>query len=91
MLEVISDSSEQKDMIRLREAYHRAGIREYWLVDARGEEIVFQILSRRKNGYVAVATQEGWQKSKVFGRAFRLDRALDPVGLMEYTLSVRDE
>jgi Uma2 family endonuclease len=35
VLEVISDSSVDKDTVKLREAYHRAGVREYWLIDAR--------------------------------------------------------
>jgi Uma2 family endonuclease len=93
VLEVISDSSVTKDKTRLREAYHRAGIPEYWLIDARDDEkLVFQILLRRKNGYVgATADRDGWQRSKVFNRSFRLDRVLDDYGLWEYTLHVREE
>ncbi len=89
VLEVISDSSVQKDTARLREAYHKAGISEYWLVDARGEEIHFQILNHRKNGYAAVPVRDGWQRSRVFSRAFRLDRQRDAFGLWEYTLHVQ--
>jgi Uma2 family endonuclease len=44
ILEVVSDSSEKKDNQTLREAYWEAGIPEYWLVDARGEEIELDIL-----------------------------------------------
>src|SRR5262245_59660085 len=43
-LEVLSDSSVRKDTVRLRQLYWEAGIREYWLVDARREPIVFDIL-----------------------------------------------
>jgi Uma2 family endonuclease len=89
VLEVISESSVQKDTVKLRDGYHRAGIPEYWLVDARGEELVFQILLRRKNGYVAAPNKDGWQRSKVFVRSFRLTRQLDDFGLWEYTLEVR--
>jgi len=89
VLEVVSDSSVQKDTARLREAYHRAGISEYWLIDARGDEIHFQILSHRKNGYAATPIRAGWQRSRVFGRAFRLDRQRDALGLWEYTLHVQ--
>ena len=53
----------QKDTKRLREAYHRAGVPEYWLVDARGQEIVFQILIWQKEDYVAADKQRGWQWS----------------------------
>lgn len=90
VLEVVSDSSVEKDTQTLRRAYHRAGIPEYWLVDARGEEVVFQILCRRKAGYVAAPARAGWQRSRVFGRSFRLSRQRDDLGLWEYTLEVRD-
>ncbi len=89
VLEVISNSSVVKDTERLRLAYHRAGISEYWLIDARGEEIIFTILLWRKSGYVAAPMKDGWQKSKVFGREFRLTRQQDEFGLWDYTLEMR--
>ena len=91
VLEVISDSSVHKDTERLRAAYHAAGIREYWLIDARGEDIVFTILHWRKTGYAAAPVKDGWQRSKVFGRSFRLVRQRDEFGLWEYTLEVKAE
>jgi Uma2 family endonuclease len=91
VLEVLSDSSVEKDTEKLRGAYHRAGIPEYWLVDARGEEVVFQILHWRKTGYAAARVRDGWQHSRVFGRSFRLERQRDDLGLWEYTLHVRPE
>lgn len=89
VLEVVSDSSVQKDTAQLREAYHKAGVSEYWLVDARGEEIHFHILNHRKSGYAAAPLRDGWQRSRIFGRSFRLDRQRDAFGLWEYTLHVR--
>jgi Uma2 family endonuclease len=89
VLEVISDSSVEKDTERLMSAYHRAGISEYWLIDARGEEIEFTIYHWRKAGYVTAPNQESWQKSKVFGGEFRLTRERDEFGYWEYTLEVR--
>jgi Uma2 family endonuclease len=89
VLEVVSDSTVQKDTRQLRAAYHRARIPEYWLVDARGDALAFQILYRRKNGYVAAPVKDGWQLSRVFGRSFRLVRQRDEFGLWEYTLEVR--
>lgn len=89
VLEVVSDSSVQKDTARLRQAYHRAGIGEYWLIDARGEEIHFQILHHRKNGYAAAPVRDGWQRSRIFRRSFRLERQRNVVGLWEYTLHVQ--
>jgi Uma2 family endonuclease len=89
VLEIVSDSSVKKDLVRLREAYHRAGISEYWLIDARGDDLSFQVLLRRKNGYVSAPVKDGWQHSKVFGRSFKLERVLDDYGLWDFTLNVR--
>jgi Uma2 family endonuclease len=89
VLEVISDSSVEKDSEKLRTAYHRAGVAEYWLIDARGGDLVFQILYWRKTGYAAAPVRDGWQRSRVFGRAFRLERQRDELGLWEYTLAVQ--
>src|SRR5262245_43573567 len=59
VLEVVSRSSATKDTQALREAYHRAGVLEYWIVDARFEEVGFQILRRRRDGYAAVPARGG--------------------------------
>jgi Uma2 family endonuclease len=91
VLEVVSDSSVEKDTHLLRKAYHRAGIPEYWLVDARGPEILFQILQWRKNGYAAVPKRGGWQRSPIFGHHFRLVRETARMGFWEYTLQIRPE
>jgi Uma2 family endonuclease len=89
VLEVVSDSSVEKDTQWLREAYHRAGISEYWLIDARGDAIEFTILLHKKADYTAAHMKSGWQRSKVFGRDFRLTRQQDEFGLWEYTLAIR--
>ena len=73
---------------RFAASVHRAGIPEYWLVDARGSEIAFQILNRRKTGYAAARVVDGWRRSRVFGRSFRLVRTAVRLGLWEYTLEV---
>ncbi len=89
VLEVVSLSSVSKDTRQLREAYHRAGIPEYWLIDARGEEMSFQVLLHRKSKYVPAAVKDGWQRSQVFGRSFRLERTRGRRNLWRYTLHVR--
>lgn len=89
VLEVLSDSSEYKDTVLLRDAYWKAGIREGWLVDARGESLVFDILKYTSRGYVAVRKQDGWVKSGVFGKSFRLTRRTNALGHPEFTLAVR--
>lgn len=88
-LEIVSQSSVQKDTVMLRELYWNAGIPEYWLVDVRGDRLEFDILRRGRNGYVATRKQAGWVKSAVLARSFRLTRNLDAAGNPEHTLAMR--
>ena len=88
-LEVVSDSSVLKDTVTLRDLYAQAGIPEYWLVDVRGERVVFDIFRLTAKGYVATRKQGGWLKSAVFGKSFRLLQQTDNLGKPEYTLAVR--
>jgi Uma2 family endonuclease len=90
VLEVVSRSSVRKDKHLLRDLYHRAGIAEYWLVDALGEDIAFQILVHQPDGYAAAPINDGWIRSPVFGRAFRLHRRHDEWGHWEYTLDMAE-
>ena len=53
VLEVVSRSSIQKGKKLLRDAYHRGGVEEYWLIDALGEAIDFQILVTQEHSFVA--------------------------------------
>lgn len=91
VMEIVSRGSVQKDTDVLRATYHRAEIPEYWLVNALGSRISFQILVHRPHGYVAVRPRGGWLRSPVFGRSFRLERERDPLGLWQYTLRVKAE
>jgi len=89
VLEVISTSSVEKDTITQFDLYWQAGIRKYWLVDARSEELIFDIWRHTPKGYVATRKQGGWIKSVVFGKSFRLVRQTDERGDPEYILEVR--
>ncbi len=89
VLEVVSDSSVEKDTEVLRDLYWKAGIREYWLVDARGDRLDFQILRHTSRGYSSVRKTGGWMKSAVFGKSFRLTRETDEMGNPDFTLEVR--
>ena len=89
VLEVVSRSSVKKDTEVLVDAYWEAGITEYWLVDARGDAIEFDILKRGPKGYIATRKQAGWLKSAVFGKSFKLTRANDSQGNPEFTLHVK--
>lgn len=81
IVEIVSDHSVTKDTKRLPEAYYQAGVREFWLVDARGENLVFQIHQRGASGYQAVgASADEFQASAVLGTSFRLDGRRDPKG-----------
>jgi Uma2 family endonuclease len=89
VLEVLSDSSVGKDTRRLRAQYHRAGIPEYWLIDARGADIVFHILARGDSDYVESPGRGGWQRSRVFSQRFRLVRRRGRLNFWEYTLQMK--
>jgi Uma2 family endonuclease len=89
VLEVVSASSEEKDTVVLRDLYWRAGVKEYWLVDPRGDDLAFDILRHGAKGYATARKQGGWLKSAVFGRSFRLTREVDRTGLPACTLAVR--
>jgi Uma2 family endonuclease len=89
-LEVISDSSVHKDTVVLRDLYWRAKVAEYWLVDARGDRLDFQILRCAEAGYEPTAAQDGWLWSSLFGRFFQLRRSLNELGHPEYALLERE-
>lgn len=89
VLEIVSQFSVEKDTVELPVLYHRAGIGEFWLVDARGTEIDFQILVRRRSKYVAVKPEGGWHYSPLFGRRFRLLRRPNRQGRWNYKLEIR--
>jgi Uma2 family endonuclease len=90
VLEIVSRSSIQKDTVILRHAYWTAGVREYWLVDARRSPLTFDLLRRTARGFQAVRKQDGWVKSAVFGHSFRLVRRANIRKLPEYSLEVRE-
>jgi Uma2 family endonuclease len=89
VLEIISRSSVQKDTVTLKQAYYEAGVREYWLVDARAEPIVFDIFRLSARGSTRTPRQKGWLKSEVFGRSFRLEVQAGLQGHPSYTLEVK--
>lgn len=90
-VEIISDSSIGKDQERLPAAYSLAGVQEYWLVDARREDLVFQIHRRGATGFEPVTPDaEGFQHSAVFDCDFRLDRTRGEDGFWAYDLIERE-
>jgi Uma2 family endonuclease len=91
VLEVVSAGSVQKDTVELPVLYHREGIPEFWLVDARGEEIDFRILVRRPRKYQVGPVRGAWAFSPVFQRWFRLVRRPNRAGRWNYRLEIREE
>lgn len=90
VLEVVSQHSVRKDTRILRELYWLAEVPEYWLIDARGETLKFDLLKRTARGYTASRSQDGWLKSKAFGRSFRLTQHRDDLDRPDFRLEVRD-
>jgi Uma2 family endonuclease len=89
VLEIVSDDSVGKDRRQLRDQYHRAGVPEYWLLDARRTDIDFQVLVRETSCYAPTSERDGWLASPLFGRRFRLVRQRGRMNLWEYTLQVK--
>ena len=86
VLEVVSKYSVRKDTKILRNLYWRAGIPEYWLVDARKTPVQFDILRWSERGYTAVRRRQGWLKSNMFGRSFMLEAKPDRLGHPQFIL-----
>jgi len=90
VVEVVSQSSVRKDNVLLRERYFRADIPEYWIADGRGGGVALEILVRGPEGYIAVPPDaDGFRRSTVLGRSFRIVRERNPVGGAAYRVHDR--
>jgi Uma2 family endonuclease len=88
VVEIVSDSSVRKDTQRLPVAYFRAGVEEFWLVDARINPAEFRVYCRADDAFAPVdANADGFQHSKIFGRGFRLDEKRDSRGIRRFRLT----
>ncbi len=86
VVEVVSDSSVRKDTRLLMNAYFAARVREYWLVDARGVDIRFDILRRGDGRFPDPGGTVGAQTSDVLGGHWELTRSRGRLGLFNYAL-----
>lgn len=85
--EIVSDSSVIKDTERLPAAYFTAGVTEYWLIDARHEELNFDIFRRGAAQFEPLPVDtEGYVFSEVFRRSFRLMRNKTAQGYWQFEL-----
>jgi Uma2 family endonuclease len=89
VLEIVSDGSQTKDLITLRDLYWKAQIPEYWLVDARKDETRFDILRHAPEGYLQSPGEDGWQHSEILGRSFRIEHSTDPLGRPLFVVQVK--
>ncbi|MBW3540095.1 MAG: Uma2 family endonuclease [Planctomycetes bacterium] len=87
-LEIVSPTSARKDMEMLLDLYWRAGVTEYWLIDAR-QELSFRIYRRGRKKFQAVKPLDGWLRSEVFGRSFQATSEGDALGNPRFRLLVR--
>ena len=89
VVEIISDTSVRKDEVLLRNAYHRAGVAEYWLIDARAEPLRLEILHHHAEGYRPAAPLAEPQESRVLGGRWLLTRTRNRLGRFAYRLESR--
>jgi Uma2 family endonuclease len=89
VVEIVSRHSVQKDTNWHFANYHAAGVPEYWLIDARGADVAFDIWKRGARKYTAVKKVGGWVKSPVLGRSFRLSRTETVPGMPTFTLEIQ--
>jgi Uma2 family endonuclease len=88
-VECVSDSSAKKDKVHLREVYHKARVREYWIADVRSDELKFEVLHYRKDGYVpAKKDSRGFQWSEVLEKKVRLRRWHEAANVVLHRLEV---
>jgi len=92
VVEVLSASSVRKDSQRLWREYYRAGIPEYWTVDARAGKLAFQIWIAGPAEYLpADIDPDRFQTSPVLQTAYRLDQTARNDGRIEYDLRERTD
>ncbi len=87
VVEVVSESSVRKDTVLLRQSYVRAGVSEYWIIDARSDTIRYEILLLDGDGFRSATPVGSPQPSQVFGRTFTLTRARNRAGRFTYRLA----
>lgn len=90
IVEIVSDSSVKKDTRRLPAAYFGAGVGEFWLIDARGRELFFQVHRRGAEGFIpADRDADDYQRSDVLDAFFQLERSRHARGHWVYRLRQR--
>lgn len=86
VVEIVSDTSVEKDTVRLPQAYHAAGVQEFWLLDARIRPATFLIQRWTAAGFVPVGDEGGLQPSGPLGCGYRLDSRGNALGGQDFDL-----
>jgi Uma2 family endonuclease len=87
VVEIVSHSSVSKDRTQLPKEYFAAGVREYWLVDGRGDELAFDVFRRGRSAFTRTKPDaKGFMQSRVLETLFRFIRSRDEFGFWEYEL-----
>jgi Uma2 family endonuclease len=87
VVEIVSDSSVRKDTRRLPPLYAAAGVPELWLVDARRDDLRFDIHQLVAGSYQRLTPDaDGWIVSPLLGRSVRLTRHRTPFNRWAYEL-----
>lgn len=90
IVEIVSLSSVRKDKVDLPELYYKSGALEFWIIDARRQEIEFVLLVRGESEFEPVEPDEdGFYFSTALNRSVRVTRAINQVGRFQYALESR--
>lgn len=71
VLEVLSDSTRDKDLHIKTKLYERAGVREYWMIDARKEHVL--IWQKRRDEFPRIQNMSGTAKISIFEKEMEVD------------------
>lgn len=90
VVEILSDSSVEKDTRRLPPLYAAAGVGELWLIDARGSELRLDVKTLESGAYRDVLPDsERWSRSQLLSASVRLSRRAMPNSGWLYELDVK--
>jgi Uma2 family endonuclease len=90
VVEIVSDSSVQKDNQRLPRLYARAGVPELWIADCRWDSMRFEIRTLQDGRYLLQQPEsDDWVRSPLLNRSVRLIRWSSPPFPWRYRLEHR--
>lgn len=91
VVEIVSASSVAKDTKLLRDLYAKAGVIEYWLIDARSSTPSMEILYLTDGSYQSASRTDAGYPSPLFSRSIALIQESDPLGNPRYQFRITTE